>query len=72
MAPVTWNGSDILYKRVIRPFFLKHQAAMDNVVSDLTAKARDITESVTKEGEIPTVVMQVETHLYTTLIAAAH
>lgn len=45
---------------------------MDNVVSDLTAKARDITESVTKEGEIPTVVMQVETHLYTTLIAAAY
>ncbi|KAG7225872.1 hypothetical protein INR49_014300 [Caranx melampygus] len=50
MAPVTWNGSEILYKRVIRPFFLKHQAAMDNVVSDLTAKARDITESVTKEA----------------------
>ncbi|XP_022607019.1 receptor expression-enhancing protein 5-like isoform X2 [Seriola dumerili] len=57
MAPVTWNGSEILYKRVIRPFFLKHQAAMDNVVSDLTAKAKIITETVTKEGEIPTVVI---------------
>ncbi|KAF3845272.1 hypothetical protein F7725_008435, partial [Dissostichus mawsoni] len=52
MAPVTWNGSDMLYKRVIRPFFLKHQAAMDTMVSDLSAKAKNITESVTKEGEI--------------------
>uniref|UniRef100_A0A3P8UZ82 Receptor expression-enhancing protein n=1 Tax=Cynoglossus semilaevis TaxID=244447 RepID=A0A3P8UZ82_CYNSE len=50
MAPVTWNGSDILYKRVIRPFFLKHQAAMDNVVSDLSAKAKNITDAVTKEA----------------------
>lgn len=55
MAPVTWNGSDILYKRVIRPFFLKHQSAMDTVVSDLTAKAKSITENVTKEGQSPTV-----------------
>ncbi|KAK5857666.1 hypothetical protein PBY51_010894 [Eleginops maclovinus] len=50
MAPVTWNGSDMLYKRVIRPFFLKHQATMDNMVSDLSAKAKNITESVTKEA----------------------
>ncbi|AWP16226.1 putative receptor expression-enhancing protein 5-like isoform 3 [Scophthalmus maximus] len=51
MAPVTWNGSDILYTRVIRPFFLKHQAAVDNVVSDLTTTAKNITDAVTKEGE---------------------
>ncbi|KAM4541542.1 receptor expression-enhancing protein 5 [Fundulus diaphanus] len=50
MMPVTWNGSDILYKRVIRPFFLKHQATMDTVVGDLTAKAKNITETVTKEA----------------------
>uniref|UniRef100_A0A3Q4B1K7 Receptor expression-enhancing protein n=1 Tax=Mola mola TaxID=94237 RepID=A0A3Q4B1K7_MOLML len=49
MAPVTWNGSEILYRRVIRPFFLKHQATMDNVVNDLSAKAKNITETVTKE-----------------------
>lgn len=61
MAPVTWNGSEILYTRVIRPFFLKHQTAMDNVVSDLSAKAKNITDAVTKEGEIPTCVyMQVD------------
>ncbi|KAJ4938887.1 hypothetical protein JOQ06_028353 [Pogonophryne albipinna] len=50
MAPVTWNGSDMLYKRLIRPFFLKHQAAMHTMVSDLSAKAKNITESVTKEA----------------------
>ncbi|CAK6978615.1 receptor expression-enhancing protein 6-like, partial [Scomber scombrus] len=50
MAPVSWNGSAMLYSRVIRPFFLKHQAAMDNVVSDLSAKAKSITETVTKEA----------------------
>ncbi|AWP16225.1 putative receptor expression-enhancing protein 5-like isoform 2 [Scophthalmus maximus] len=50
MAPVTWNGSDILYTRVIRPFFLKHQAAVDNVVSDLTTTAKNITDAVTKEA----------------------
>uniref|UniRef100_A0A665V6A5 Receptor expression-enhancing protein n=1 Tax=Echeneis naucrates TaxID=173247 RepID=A0A665V6A5_ECHNA len=71
MAPVTWNGSEILYQRVIRPFFLKHQAAMDNVVSDLTSKAKNMTENVTKEGEIPTVVMQVEPHLYTLFTTSA-
>ncbi|XP_035850800.1 receptor expression-enhancing protein 5 [Sander lucioperca] len=50
MAPVTWNGSAVLYNRVIRPFFLKHQATMDSVVSDLSARAKNITETVTKEA----------------------
>lgn len=51
MVPVTWNGSEMLYTKVIRPFFLKHQSTMDTVVSDLTAKAKNLTETVTKEGE---------------------
>lgn len=65
MAPVAWNGSDILYKRAIRPFFLKHQSTMDTVVSDLTSKAKNITDTVTKEGEQPTVYMQVLKHVDT-------
>uniref|UniRef100_A0A3Q3L1P4 Receptor expression-enhancing protein n=1 Tax=Mastacembelus armatus TaxID=205130 RepID=A0A3Q3L1P4_9TELE len=69
MAPVKFNGSDILYKHVIRPFFLKHQATMDNVVSDLSAKAKNITETVTKEGETLTVYMQVQPQLYTACTA---
>lgn len=58
MAPVSWNGSDMLYKRVIRPYFLEHQLAMDSVVKDLTSKAKDVTTTITKEGERPTVYMQ--------------
>ncbi|KAM4723863.1 receptor expression-enhancing protein 5 isoform 2-T2 [Anableps anableps] len=50
MAPVKWNGSDILYTQVIRPFFLKHQATMDTVVNDLTTKAKSLTETVTKDA----------------------
>ncbi len=72
MAPVTWNGSDMLYKRVIRPFFLKHQAAMDSMVSDLTSKAKNITETVTKEGETTTVYMQVQPLQFTVCTAATY
>ncbi|XP_068607958.1 receptor expression-enhancing protein 6-like [Brachionichthys hirsutus] len=50
MAPVSWNGSSVLYNRVIRPFFLKHESAMDSVVNDLTSKAKDITGAITKEA----------------------
>ncbi|XP_059356852.1 receptor expression-enhancing protein 6-like [Carassius carassius] len=46
MVPVSWNGSQIIYTRMVRPFFLKHEAAFDNVVSDLSGKAK----SVAKEG----------------------
>lgn len=51
MAPVSWNGSQIIYTRVVRPFFLKHEAAFDNVVSDLSGKAKSAAESVAKEGK---------------------
>jgi len=50
MAPVSWNGSAILYTRVVRPFFLKHQATMDSVVHDLSGKAKGLAENVTKEA----------------------
>lgn len=72
MAPVTWNGSEILYKRAIRPFFLKHQAAMDNVVSDLSSKAKNMTEAVAKKGETLTVRIQVQPHSHTLCIAATY
>ncbi|XP_029551611.1 receptor expression-enhancing protein 6 isoform X3 [Salmo trutta] len=49
MAPVTWNGSQILYNRVVRPFFLKHEATVDSMVNDLSGKAMNAAESVTRE-----------------------
>ncbi|KPP62302.1 receptor accessory protein 6-like, partial [Scleropages formosus] len=50
MAPVSWNGSQVLYTCVVRPFFLKHEAAMDRVINDLSDKARMAAESLNKEG----------------------
>ncbi|KAG9273931.1 receptor expression-enhancing protein 6-like [Astyanax mexicanus] len=50
MAPVTWNGSQIIYTRLVRPFFLKHEAAFDSVVKDLSGKAKSAAQSVVKEG----------------------
>ncbi|XP_028833106.1 receptor expression-enhancing protein 5 [Denticeps clupeoides] len=50
MAPVPWNGSQVLYHRLVRPFFLKHEAALDHMVQDLSGKAKEAAESVTKEA----------------------
>lgn len=33
MAPVSWNGSHILYSKVIRPWFLKHEQEIDRDLS---------------------------------------
>ncbi|MCJ8737875.1 hypothetical protein PDJAM_G00029010 [Pangasius djambal] len=49
MAPVPWNGSHVLYKRLVRPFFLKHEATVDNMVSDLSGKVITAAETVTRE-----------------------
>ncbi|XP_078279981.1 receptor expression-enhancing protein 6-like isoform X1 [Rhinoraja longicauda] len=49
MAPVAWNGSQLIYNRIVRPLFLKHQAGLDSVVNDLSSKALDAAECVTRE-----------------------
>lgn len=33
MIPTELNGSLILYKRIVRPYFLKHHGSVDNVLS---------------------------------------
>lgn len=50
MAPVPWNGSQVLYRRLVRPLFLKHEATVDSMVCDLSGKAITTAESVTREG----------------------
>uniref|UniRef100_A0A8C6VZ96 Receptor expression-enhancing protein n=1 Tax=Nothobranchius furzeri TaxID=105023 RepID=A0A8C6VZ96_NOTFU len=50
MAPVSWNGSQIIYNKVVRPAFLRHEAAVDNMVSDLSGKAMSAAENLTREG----------------------
>ncbi|XP_039371592.1 receptor expression-enhancing protein 6 isoform X1 [Mauremys reevesii] len=49
MAPVSWNGSQVLYQKVIRPFFLKHHRIVDSVISDLSGTALDAASTVTRE-----------------------
>lgn len=50
MAPVSWNGSQVLYHNVIRPCFLKHHRAVDTVLGDLSTKALDAASAITREG----------------------
>ncbi|XP_053709574.1 receptor expression-enhancing protein 6 isoform X3 [Synchiropus splendidus] len=49
MAPTSWNGSQIIYNRVVRPIFLRHEAIVDNMVSDLSGKAMSAAENLTRE-----------------------
>ncbi|XP_071402935.1 receptor expression-enhancing protein 6 [Centroberyx affinis] len=49
MAPVSWNGSQVIYSRLVRPVFLRHEATVDGMVSDLSGKAMNAAESLTRE-----------------------
>nr|XP_014434705.1 receptor expression-enhancing protein 5 isoform X1 [Pelodiscus sinensis] len=57
MAPSPSNGAELLYNRIIRPFFLKHEAQLDNVVKDLKDKAAETADVITKEGETKNVIL---------------
>uniref|UniRef100_A0A8C3J626 Receptor expression-enhancing protein n=1 Tax=Calidris pygmaea TaxID=425635 RepID=A0A8C3J626_9CHAR len=50
MAPVTWNGSQVLYQNVIRPCFLRHHQTVDKVLGNLSTQALDTASSVTREA----------------------
>jgi len=40
--PISANGTNFIYSRVVRPFFLKHQGSVDNVLN----KANDVAHKV--------------------------
>lgn len=46
MAPVSWNGSNTLYHRVIKPFVLKYQKDIDKALDKVGQKV----DEVAKEG----------------------
>lgn len=50
MAPIAWNGSQIIYNKVVRPIFLRHEAAVDDLVSDIGGRAMSAAENLTREG----------------------
>jgi len=41
-APVSWNGSQIIYHRFIRPLVLKNQSKVDKVLDDGMKKVQDL------------------------------
>ena len=38
MMPVTWNGSEVLYRTLVKPFFLKYQLHIDHTLSNITER----------------------------------
>ena len=51
MAPTASNGSVLIYNRLIRPFFLKNEAKIDDVVKNLKDKASEAADKIKDEGE---------------------
>ncbi|XP_015278129.1 PREDICTED: receptor expression-enhancing protein 6-like [Gekko japonicus] len=49
MAPVSWNGSQVLYCSFIRPWFLRHHQTVDSVLSDLSGRALDAASAASGE-----------------------
>ncbi|XP_026720765.1 receptor expression-enhancing protein 6 isoform X2 [Athene cunicularia] len=54
MAPVSWNGSQVLYQKVIRPCFLRHHEAVDSMLGNLSTKALDAASGVAREASSST------------------
>ncbi|GLV43565.1 Receptor expression enhancing protein B [Carabus blaptoides fortunei] len=48
MMPTDFNGSLVLYNRVIRPYFLKHHGAIDSTLQNLKDSAIKISASSLK------------------------
>uniref|UniRef100_UPI00398F2DAF receptor expression-enhancing protein 5 n=1 Tax=Pristiophorus japonicus TaxID=55135 RepID=UPI00398F2DAF len=51
MAPISSNGSQLIYKRFIRPFFLKHEAKMDEVMKNLGDRASEAADSLRENAK---------------------
>uniref|UniRef100_A0A7N5KTG4 Receptor expression-enhancing protein n=1 Tax=Ailuropoda melanoleuca TaxID=9646 RepID=A0A7N5KTG4_AILME len=49
MAPFSWNGSQVLYRSFIRPWFLKHHQTVDSVLSDLSGRATRAASTASRE-----------------------
>lgn len=50
MAPTPSNGSVLIYNRVIRPFFLKNEAKIDDVMKNLKDEASKAADKFKDEG----------------------
>jgi len=50
MAPVENNGSIVMYHKVIRPYFLKHESAVDNIINGAAEKLKEGAKDIFKKG----------------------
>ncbi|XP_052283324.1 receptor expression-enhancing protein 5-like isoform X2 [Dreissena polymorpha] len=50
MCSATWNGSDMIYKRLIRPFVLRHQKKIDEALDQAADKLKDVQDIVSNEA----------------------
>ncbi|XP_063820203.1 receptor expression-enhancing protein 5 isoform X2 [Pseudophryne corroboree] len=55
MSPHPSNGAELLYNKIIRPFFLKHEGEMDNLVKNIKDKAAETADTIGKEAKRATV-----------------
>lgn len=52
MAPIANNGSKIIYHKLIRPFILKNETKIDDVLDVVNLKGRQLAESAAREGKV--------------------
>ncbi|KAF7236409.1 Receptor expression-enhancing protein 6, partial [Varanus komodoensis] len=52
MTPFPWNGSRVLYRSLIRPWFLKHHQTVDGVLNDLSARAAGAASMASQDGRL--------------------
>ena len=50
-VPASWNGSLVIYKRVIRPYFLKYESQMDEIAEEVREKAKKYVDLSAEKGE---------------------
>ncbi|XP_014786305.1 receptor expression-enhancing protein 5 isoform X1 [Octopus bimaculoides] len=48
MAPIPHNGSDMIYNKVIKVFFLKHESTLDDAISSLNQTADEVKKNLSK------------------------
>lgn len=51
MAPMSNNGSVLIYTRIIRPFFLRNEGKIDDVVKNLSDKASEAADKIKDEAK---------------------
>jgi len=44
MAPFSWNGSEMIYSKVISPFVTKHAAQVEDILADAAKVAKDLSD----------------------------